>query len=72
MVGSSNSGVYVIGNYVYINGKRLPPPPNQDRNKNCRTKQVVSVSNNHVFINGYEYKNGKWKKTLRALWHWWF
>ena len=24
-------------------------------------------SNNHIFINGYEFKNGKFKRTLRAI-----
>jgi hypothetical protein len=63
-----NNGVCVIGNKneVYINGKKLPPLPNQS--KNCTTINQT-VINNHVFVNGYEYKNGEWKRTLRALWY---
>ena len=25
-----------------------------------------------IYVNGYEYKNGEWKRTLAALWHLWF
>ena len=32
----------------------------------------IVIQNGHVYINGYELKNGKWKRTLRAWWHWWF
>lgn len=71
MAGSSNSGIYTIGNknLIYINGKRLPPPPNQSKN-NCFTiSNNTTIIGNRVFVNGYEYKNGEWKRTLRALWH---
>ena len=66
MVGSSNSGIYTIGNknLIYLNGKRLPPIP-ESKNKNYIRNQVVI--GNRVFVNGYEYKNGEWKKTLRAF-----
>ena len=58
---SSNSGVAVIGNEVVINGVKLPPCPAKGYNS--------TVINNKVYLNGYEFVNGKWKKTLRALWH---
>lgn len=29
----------------------------------------VTVVNGKVYINGYELVNGKWKRTLTALWH---
>lgn len=64
MVGSyNNRGTYINGDLIYVNGKRLPSPPNQSKGRN------ITVIGNHVFVNGYEYKNGKWKRTLRALWH---
>ena len=28
--------------------------------------------NGKVYIDGYEYKKGKWRKTFKALWHLWF
>ena len=69
MVGLSNSGIYTIGNknLIYINGKKLLLPPNYKSNNSN-----ITVIGNRVFVNGYEYKNGKWKKTLRALWHYIF
>lgn len=29
----------------------------------------ISIVNNSVFIDGYEFKNGEWKMTLKALFH---
>lgn len=61
---SSNSGVVVIGNEVTINGVKMPPCPVKGHNS--------TIIDNKVYLNGYELVNGKWKKTLRALWHKWF
>ena len=61
-----SSGAVVVGNNVTINGTKLPP---------CPTKRKVhssAVINDKVYIDGYEFVNGKWKKTLKALWHRWF
>ena len=49
---------------IIVNGIRLPPPPTKGWN--------VTNINGKVYIDGYEFKNGKWKKTLRAWWHMWF
>lgn len=54
----------VIGNQVYINGTPLPPAPCKGRNS--------TMIDGKVYLDGYEYKNGKWKRTLMALWHLWF
>lgn len=59
-----SSGTVVIGNEVTINGVKMPPCPAKGRNS--------TIINNKVYIDGYELVNGKWKKTLRALWHKWF
>lgn len=59
-----SSGVVVVGNEVIINGVRMPPCPVKGHNS--------TIINNKVYLNGYELVNGKWKKTLRALWHKWF
>ena len=32
----------------------------------------VSQIDNHIFIDGYEFINGKFKRTLRALYHLFF
>ena len=51
----------VIGNRVIINGVELPPVPSKGYSS--------TVINWKVYIDGYEFKNGKWERTLRALWH---
>ena len=59
-----NDNCTVIGNKVIINGLELPPVPSEGRNS--------TVINGNVYIDGYEFKNGKWQRTLMALWHLWF
>lgn len=54
----------VIGNKVIINGVELPPVPSKGYNS--------TVINGKVYIDGYEFKDGKWKRTLKALWYLWF
>ena len=54
----------VYGNRVIINGVELPPVPSSGNNS--------TVINGKVYIDGYEFKRGKWRRTLRALWHLWF
>lgn len=61
---SLNSGVVVIGSEVTIDGVKMPPCPVKGHNS--------TIINNKVYLNGYELVNGKWKKTLRALWYKWF
>lgn len=57
---------HVINNSeIVIAGQKIPNPP-------CGSWTNVTIINNHIFVNGYEYKNGQWKRTLRALWHLWF
>ena len=51
----------IVGNKVAINGVELPPVPSSGRNS--------TVIDGKVYIDGYEFKNGKWRRTLRALWH---
>lgn len=71
MEGRSSNCVYAVGNknLIYINGKKLPPLPNQSKNNGFTISNNTTISGNRVFVNGYEYKNGEWKRTLRALWH---
>ena len=49
---------------IIVNGIKLPTPPT-----GCHS---VTNINNKVYIDGYEFKKGKWRKTLRAWWHLWF
>lgn len=59
-------GCIVIGNRVWINGEELPPVPTS-----CFGNNVTQI-NDKIYVNGYEFKKGKWRRTLRALWHLWF
>ncbi len=56
----------VVGNRVWINGEELPPVPT--KSKNHSSTQIDSK----IYIDGYEYKNGQWKKTMIALLHKYF
>lgn len=58
--------VVMIGNRVWINGEELPPAPNK------RIGHSVTQIDGQVYIDGYEFKKGKWTRTLRALWYMWF
>ena len=60
-VSSSNSGVIVIGNEVIIDGIKMPPCPGKGYSS--------TIINNKVYLNGYELIDGRWKRTLRALWY---
>ena len=55
--------VNIIGNKVFVNGSALPPIPG--------TKSSINLSqaSNKLYVNGYEYRNGRWKRTLRAILH---
>lgn len=64
VVVNGNNSCIICREYVQINGVVLPPAPGKGSN--------VTTINNKVYINGYEYKNGKWRRTLKALWHLWF
>lgn len=58
------NGVVIVGKQIIVNGIKLPPPPTSCNN--------ITTINGKVYIDGYEFKNGKWKKTLRAWRHLWF
>ena len=55
------SNYAIIGDRVIVNGVELPPVPSSGHNS--------TVINGKVYIDGYEFKDGEWKRTLRALWH---
>lgn len=35
----------------------------------CMKGQFISTIGNKVYIDGYELKDGKWKKTIKGLFH---
>ena len=53
--------LYVDGRNVLLNGKPLPNLP--------RPAKSITQIDGKVFIDGYEYRRGKWRRTLKALWY---
>lgn len=62
---TTNSFV-IIGTRVWIDGEELPPVPTK------RKYHSSAQIDDKVYIDGFEYKEGKWRRTLKALWHLWF
>ena len=60
----NNGSVIVNGRKVYKSGKYLPDAPTSGKS--------VTVINGDVFIDGYEFVRGKWRRTLRAIFHLFF
>jgi hypothetical protein len=60
----AGSGTIIANDEIYIGGQKIPDPPCELNN--------TTIINNKVYVNGYEYKRGKWKKTLAAWWHKYF
>lgn len=49
---------------IYIDGQLIPNPPCEFNN--------LRIINRKVYVDGYEYKDGIWKKTLAAWWYKYF
>ena len=62
---TTNSSM-VIGTRVWVNGEELPPTPTK------RKSHSVTQIDSKVYVDGYEFIDGKWKRTLKALWYMWF
>lgn len=59
--------VVIEDNQLYINGEKLVDIPH-----NKMGTSVITQDGTHLCVNGYEWKRGKWRRTLRALWNYWF
>lgn len=49
---------------MILNGEEIPKPPTKMNN--------TTMINGKVFVDGYEYKDGEWKRTLKAWFHKYF
>lgn len=56
-----NTTVIQSNNLLIVNGVRMEKPKGAGNN--------VTVINGKVYIDGYELINGKWKRTIKALWY---
>ena len=59
--------VQIINNQICYKGNHLPELPNKHQSYNN-----VTIINDKLYINGFEWKNNQWKRTLKALWCYWF
>ena len=64
-------GIKVVNKSFYINGEKIPDCPTR---KNNMSMMNVTIINDKIFMDGYEYKPKlkEWKKTLRAWFHLYF
>ncbi len=64
-----NNGFYIVNKQCMYNGKKIPNPPRFNK-----SSINLTTIDNKVYLNGYEYfpKQCKWKRTLRAIWHYLF
>ena len=71
MNGKSDN-ICILFDTPYVTYNKPPYSPScikcryEHRKKHC---SVFVDGDNRFYINGYEYKNGEWKKTLKALWY---
>ena len=64
--GKQNVSIVEIKNRKIIKNKKEYDIPKYIRGNN------VTQINGEIFIDGYEFVNGQFKKTLKALWHLFF
>lgn len=57
-VSMQGSLIFTCGDRVYINKVAYKKPGKGN---------TIVQHDNRIFINGYEFKNGKFKRTLRAI-----
>lgn len=57
------SGIVQMNGRIIVNGIMLPPCPSKSKN----TSPIIV--GNKIYMNGYEFKHGEWKRTLAALIH---
>lgn len=62
---SNGNIVWLRETEIVINGVKYPLP------KKCKGNTITQI-NDKIYVNGYEFKDGKFKRTLKALWHYLF
>ena len=55
---NNTSMIMIIGDKVFINGKEYKKPGRGN---------TIIQENNAIYINGYEFKNGTFKRSLSAI-----
>lgn len=57
------SSIVHFDNKIYIDGKEVEQP------KSLFFNNVICQINNKIYINGKEKINGKWRYTIKSLYH---
>lgn len=52
-----------INGRLFINGKEIELP------KSLFFKNTINTINNKIYINSKEFKNGKWKYTIKSVFY---
>lgn len=55
--------ITITNNTIYINGEDVRPP------KKFKHGFNVTQSNGRLYVNGFEWRNGKWERTIPAIWN---
>lgn len=61
--------IKLIGNTVFIGDKEISDLPKELRDLLENEKPKITINSVRLMINEWEYKNGKFKKTLRGYIH---
>ena len=64
-----SDGICILFDTSYVLGDKYHPYPKFCNSSKCRgSKCRVTVIDNKPYVNWYEFKNEKWRMTLKALW----
>lgn len=61
----TSDGIIISGRKIYVNGKEYDIP----EHIKCHSTSMIDGK---IYIDGYEFKDGKWKRTLASIWNWVF
>jgi hypothetical protein len=62
---NGNTSIRIEDNKIFINGVEVERPAGMKG-------YSISQINDKIYMDGYELKNGKWKRTLKGLFHYLF
>jgi hypothetical protein len=62
---SNGTKIEILNDKMYINDVEVKKPFGMKGN-------IVSQINGKLYVDGYAYNDGKWKRTLLAIWHYIF
>ena len=60
----NNHIVEIYYDQIKIDGKIVDNKPIKNNNN-----KVIKVINNKIYINEYEWKNNKWRMTIKSIFH---